>query len=281
MELTWTPEGGSPLPLTAPYYLPSHSGFGGAPATVQTQTAPDQRGESLIDVSPDPRPISLEYIIHASREHLFARRRELITAFSGPGTLVCKIGGRTFKTCCAPEGGPSFPGGKAQGMTWQTALINLLAPDPYFYDPAEETVILKSFTGGWKFPWSFPRKFGTAGGPITLINEGDVSTPITITITGYTRYPIITNETTGERIMVDVEVPEGRILEIITQFGNKHVELIDLDGNNRTNVYGDVVRDSRYSMWELRPGENIIRYDAAEVVGGQASIRYFHKFSGI
>ncbi|MDD5484303.1 MAG: phage tail family protein [Kiritimatiellae bacterium] len=275
---TWTVNGET-FTFGMPFNLEYIEGMGGAPAEIKTQRAPYQNGVTVREKNQKERPLTLYVEVFADSEEQLLERRAYMTrlfnALNEPGIFT--YGDRAI--AAEVDGGPRFT--RARGHS-TPMIIHLLAPDPNFYDPVEEVINLVGFRGGWSFPWKFPRTFGVVGASATATNRGNVSTPVIITVTGYTRYPMIENETTGERIIVDIEIPEGRILEITTQFNNKRVEIVDLDGNNRESVFYNVVRDEKYSLWEMVPGDNNIRYTAAEESGDAgASIRYFHRYSGV
>lgn len=275
---TWTVNGKT-FTFAMPYNIERIEGLGGVEADLLLQRGPYQDGSTVMEKTQKERLIILYGEIFAdSREQLHERRAVMLRMFNPlneAGTLnYC---GKAIEA--EADGGPTFSNSRS-GIS-SRMIINLLAPDPNFYDPDEVLATVRGFSGGWRLPWSFPRSFGNVGSFVNLVNEGDVPTPVEITVTGYVRYPALTNEATGERIMVDIEIPAGRKLVIVTEYGRKRVEIMDLDGDNRENIFGRVVRDDRYSLWHLQPGENLITYASAEELGGEASIKYYHKYSGI
>lgn len=231
-----------------------------------------QDGSSVSNKTLDVRHISIEGAIDAStKEEIEILRRDLIKVFnakfSGVFTRIYK--GVTRKINCEIEN-IKFAN---IGIRSQRFLINLTCHNPYWED-IEESKEMKQFINSFKFPLIFPMQFGREGSEISIVNEGDISTPIHITMKGLAVNPSIINKTTGEFIKINRTLRKVDVLSINTEFGNKIIEL------NGKNIYPDMTLDS--TLFELEVGENILSYETDS--GGkdaQIEITYKNKYIGI
>ena len=287
MPFTWTINSET-LTLSDPYRIKALSGIGGAPASVQLQKAPYQDGKSYRDTISEERYITIDLLV-ANNAYTYAdilnARRTLVRLFNpkaGVGVFAWEQTetSKTYNLKAYVEKGPEFIDDVNSRLV-QRALVYLIAPDPYWYDPTAETIIMVAFEGGWSFHWSFPLGFGAVGKKVTVTNNGDVDTPVLITVTGYTDSPIITNVTTGQIIEVNRGIPAGHTLEIYTGFDAKRIELMNTIGN-KTNAFHYLATGTNHSLWQFKPGINEITYTAAdEDNSAQTTLEFYHRFSGI
>lgn len=133
--------------------------------------------------------------------------------------------------------------------------VSLFAPDPRIYTDTTSSAEYdptSTGAGGLSFSLGFALAFG-AGGSATLnaVNEGNIDTPPTFTITGPVTNPVITNETTGQAIYT-------------TGLGLSTGETLTIDVEARQARLGTTPRpdliDSALTTWfELAPGTNALR----------------------
>lgn len=247
-----------------PFRLIKFDGLGEVGAKNQFQGAPYQDGSTYIDSVLENRPLSIELMIQGNdTTELEINRSLLLSIFNpklGPGVLryIGKSGEKEISVVSISV--PFLPDGRTnRTKTKQRALINLEAPDPYWMDISDTTEPLEAWIGLFKFPLRFPMKFGRKGESRTLVNKGDVATPVLIEFTGPAANPRITNKTTGEFIKVNRTLNAGDTLVINTAFGQKRVEIINNDGT-RTNVFNWI--DPSSTFFNLDEGENEIEYTA-------------------
>jgi len=264
------------------YHVFNLSGFGDIPVTHQLIKAPYQDGETYIDTLFDPRTVTVEfYILGADRQELFNRRRTVHQHFNpkyGLGTLVWEDdSGSAYCLDCIPLE-IVFQDGKGLGPTYQQSIIQFLAPNPFWYESTQIEKILVGFSGGLSFPFSFPISFGTVTSLITITNEGNVNTPVTIMFHGEVNDPEIVNLTTNETISVTKDIADGEILIINTAFGNKSVQIYS--GGNYSDAFEYVDPDSVF--WQLIPGGNQVRYLASfEGDNSYCQILFYNRYSGV
>lgn len=147
--------------------------------------------------------------------------------------------------------------------------VSLLAPDPRLYT---STVTSGSYDptdagdGGLDFPLDFPLEFGVSGGAwLSLDNEGTVSTPPTIIVTGPVINPIIDNDTSGLSIFTrDCGLGVGDTLTLDVRARTAVL--------NGTTLRPDLVDVSRTTWWDVRPGVNRLRMRGSGMASGQTEL---------
>lgn len=277
-KIIYTNTRGQSIELTnrRPFLLESVEGKGDVEANLQMQSAPYQEGSTFIDSLMVTRSVSLQGAILAeSRDDLLRKRQHLASIFNpklGPGRLIYENGNTKREIGCVPEHVPNFPVGSGnKGLTYQRTLINLLCPSPFWEDVVEENYKLEDFVGSFKFPFHLPTRFSTRGDSKVLINYGDVPTPITVEFRGPVINPVITNQTTGEFIRINREIPTGYKLILDTAFGSKRVDIIAPDG---TTTNGFHYIDLASTFFDLDIGDNQIGFVAA---GGSPEVYVKYK----
>lgn len=291
MRLKWIAADGAEIPIETPskaspdpgYMYLTSRGFGGSESEISLQHGAYQDGGALTSVYLSPRHMSIEFAILAdSANSVQFRRRTVAAAFNphaGPGILVWEqeCGKRYAIRCIATTATPSFPQGDQCGKTWQTVIVDLLAPDPCWYDYDAEPLHLAGLTGGVEFPVSFPTSFGVQGTTVTVENEGDIAAPVQMSISGPVENPVVRNLTTGKHLALDLDIRTREKVEIDTEYGRMYCRLIAPDGV-QTNAIRYLSEDSEF--WTVEPGANVLTYTAtsgsAEVV-----VRFASRHSGI
>ena len=264
-----------------PFLLESVEGRGGVEANVQMQSAPYQDGSTYIDTLLSTRPLTLQVsLIAESRDELNHLRHRISNIFNpklGVGQLIYKNGDTERTIEVVVDGSPAFPVGDAKGKWFQKTAINLIAPNPYWEGTEIENYKLEDFVGNFRFPFHFPVRFATRGDGRTLINKGDVPTPIKVEFRGPVTNPKITNLTTGEFIRVNRAIPAGYILILDTSFGNKRVEIVAPDGVVQ-NAFHYI--DLESTFFNLVVGENRFSF-ITEGGKPEVYVEYKHKYLSV
>lgn len=265
------------------YFLLGWSGFGDLPIEHKLLKSPYQDGKTLIESFFNERPLSISFtILGANRQEIFDKRLEVSRYFNpklglgyiewtqDDGTSIYRIDCISSKII--------FADGKGQGISWQDTVIEFIAPNPFWYNPTSLISTLVGFSGGLSFPISFPLSFGTVTSQITVINSGNVNTPIILSFIGEVTDPVLENITTDKKITIVKNIPSGSTLIINTAFGNKSVKIYN--GITYANAFEYVDPDSEF--WELEPGDNVIKYSASfEGPGSSCTILYYNRYSGV
>lgn len=238
-----------------PLFLTNIEGLGDVSAEIQSQKVPGQDGSDLIDVRLEERFISMEVDIISD----FTANRQLLSKIFNPklgaGTLIYENSLIKYRIKAVAEHVPQFPDNRP--IVTQKAFIDLKCPSPYWEDMNSGNYKLEDFVSNFRFPFHFPVRFSTRGDSRVLVNEGSVPTPILVEFRGPVTNPKITNQTTGEFIKVNREIPEGFKLILDTSFGNKRVEIVAPDGVIE-NAFHYI--DLQSTFFDLQIGDNKISF---------------------
>jgi hypothetical protein len=262
------------------YLLLDFDGFEQGSVDIQTSKAPYQDGETYIDNIFAKKIITLTLSIFGdTQQEVFDRRAVINQIFNsrlGMGTLEFQqVEGSTYNIDVITK---SIKFGNVTSQYHNKVIIELIAPNPFWYDPTQYEQQMIGFSGGFSLPFSFPINFGTVGTQLEVINSGNVETPVLIYFYGEVVNPVITNETTDEAIEITGTISDGDVLIINTAFGEKSVLI--LSGGEYTNAFEYVNPDSVF--WKLSPGANTISYTvSSEGENAQARLYYYHRYSGV
>lgn len=267
-KLIFTNSAGEKVELFGrPYRLSKVEGLGDVGADVQTQKAPYQDGESLIDTVLEPRYMSLELKIYGDDlEDVEVKRRRLANVFNPKlqlGTLRYERGTEVKEIKVVAESVPSFPdGSRNRGDNFQKAIIFLKAPNPYWQSISVTEEPMAAFVPIFEFPsdkyWEVEEdgdlyfEVSTEGEIRTFNLKGDAEAPVRITFHGPSVNPVVRNNTTGEYIKVNRTLSENDVLFIDTSDAT-----VEINGENVFNWI-----DLGSTFWKLQLGDNEIQYTA-------------------
>lgn len=255
------------LSNSEPFIVNKIEGMGNPPTEIHTQKSPFQDGTTYIDTNLEDREIEFEVMILANNQtQLFEYRRQLCEVFNpklGLGTLTYFYDGGSKSVSCTVDSSPVFPSGKDnRGIGYQLAVFSLIG-SPFWQDVTESKIEMAEVIPMFEFPLEITTEgieFGSiSGGYKTITNNGDVPAPLTIEFKGNVVNPIIKDVLTNEFIKINTTIVEGETLIITTEFGNKKVVLIDVNGNE-LNKFGYIDLDSTF--FNLKVGDNYLTYDA-------------------
>lgn len=277
-KLTYTNERGQSLTFgdSAPLLVTKIDGLGSPANEIQIQKSPYQDGSSYLGSTLVERNITIEGVILAQDREPY--RRQLLKTFNSKlrGTLIFERGSAQKEIDCIVET-VAFP--SAMQENFQPFFISLLCPSPFWLDPYIESEELAAWIGGFSFVLTLPTKFSEAGQERTVRNDGDVETPVRIEFFGPATNPKISNLTVGEFIRIKRDLKSREKLVITTEFGNKSVILVDVDGRE-SNAFHYIDLESVF--WGLVPGENVLRYDAdAGVEQAKVLVTWRNRFLGV
>ena len=296
MLISYTnPNGGSvSLGTGTVYGITKHDGFDSPDLDLQTQKAPFQDGDTLIDQLFKPRLVVIQgWILLAQQlaaiDNARASLLSVINPKLGAGVLSVtnNIGTKILNAIPAP--GPKFAW-KSGAQPWQAYQLQFTADDPYFYDASPTAVTFKIATGGKSFPigtgWSWPLGVGApfailAGGARTQIisNVGTALTPVSFVFAGAATNPKVTNSTTGQFIKLSLTLGSGDIVTVNTAFGKKTVTLTRA-GQSPVNAMGYLVNGSQF--FSLTYGPNAITYsDDTSSTASSLALTYSNRYVGI
>lgn len=239
-----------------PFRLLRFEGLGDVEADVQRQKSPFQDGTTYIDSVLEDKSFEIELKITAkNQDELAYYRKKLASVFNpklGLGILKRIESDEVMQIEAIPESVPFFPDGASnRSRTFQRAVINMIAPNPYWQSPSitEEP----AFEGLFEFPFEGEFEMGIQRDERIIYNDGDAPAPIHVIFYGPAQEPQIANLTTGEFIKINKYLYENEKLIIDT--AEKSVFYEDENGN-RENVFHWLDLDSTFFNLEI--GENEI-----------------------
>lgn len=185
------------------------SGLGAAPVTLTTDPLP-RGGVLLRHVQPQARtivwPVHVEADTHQEFTDLWRAlgRASTDTLRYGPGILdIARPDGRRRQIRVRYQDGWQGLGQPGTGITWDNAVMSLLAEDPYFYDPVPVAIVRD-----YGVPADYLNPYPSVSssqvlGDTTLTNPGDVTAWPVWTITGPASLVTITNTDSGDEFTID------------------------------------------------------------------------------
>jgi hypothetical protein len=163
--------------------------------------------------------------------------------------------------------------------TYGTWLLELLNPSGVL-----ESQSLTSLTmslpdpSGLVYPVTYPVVYGAStGGSVSTTNYGDADARPVITLYGPMENSVITNETTGKFLRLNMSIASGR--KVVITMATPSIVEGDLAGtptDNRQSAKG-----TGSSFWSIVPGVNTIRLRASDYDVGYATIEYRSAYSSI
>ena len=176
----------------------------------------------------------------------------------GDGTLVYRNHEGTYKTGARCVVLPSFAANSKQA-DWKPVLIDYTCPYPFLQGMAELSTLVAASSESFVIPFRVPFRLGSQTYKATANNQSSVPVPVRIIITGPSVNPVITNATTGERMMVRREVAAGAKLTITTG------PIISVKIRTAQGVESDALNyvDLLDTAWlQLMPGANDLTYSS-------------------
>lgn len=268
--------------------LLSHiEGIGQPSSTSQKTQGVEQDGCSADDALLDNRVIQLTTTIRThNRENLDKLKRRVYRVIN-PKTYNPETGKRgelliyytnnanTYRIYGRVEDAVEF---KERKNNHDSATISFLCVDPYWLDEKNSNAVVKSSTGGLKFPLKMPTEFAKVSFYKEIENVGDTETPLTIVFQGPAKNPKITNKTTGEFIKVNMQIEEKERLVINTSQGYETVNLVT--PHETKDVYNNI--DLNSTFFKLQVGKNLLEYASdLEIAKDSVSVEFSNKYIGV
>lgn len=258
--------------------LKYYDGLATSAVTHTSVRAPYQDGATLTTSRLEPRDISFDVLLQSETLPMQQKMvRELASAFNplnGVGVLVyTQEDGTEYRLNCIGNNTPKLDPSDRSDVH-QRLTIDLIAHDPFWYSNDQYRVTLKGTTNSF-FPFGFDPSvsggfsLGQNSDMSILKNIGFVSAPITIECYGEMTDPVITNNTTGEFIGIDLVMATGDTFVITTAMGNKTATYT---ASGATAVNGFRYLDPESTFWHLVPGDNEVLLDDASI-GTDAEVR--------
>lgn len=290
-RLVYVPPGGSIDDLTGcaefafkePYILSELSGVSGVEHTLIASTAAGLDGVCVQSVRAESREIPCTvYVKGNTRQEMYKNRMNLISKLSPgstPGVLYYENDYNKVKINAYPTTPASFT---ERLKNYNKCDVVFIAPSPYWegLETYSESIAYQDDVG-FEFPLCFDPDitFGTQNNTVEIMYEGTKPAPVRITISGEAPSPQITNETTGETILVsNISLEAGDNLTIYTKRGEKSVKLHS--GGVTSDAFHLIDITSKF--WQLQPGRNVITYKSADDnKHARVLIEYSNLYAGV
>ena len=276
----------------AEFIFQEESDLGMADVRRLTEAGPLQHGVTDVGFRLDARKFRLKLATNSDDAAALDERRAKLLRIFKPRMTALAIrktlaDGSLRQIDCHFSGGLSFRTSDRRGMV-QVEVIELLAPDPTFYDPTAVAVPFGLTGGGGSFgvPLAVPWNVGSS-----VLNQakaieyaGTWQADPVVTIYGPITNAVITNETTGLKLdFTGVTIDAGAYYVIDTRYGYKTVA--EDDGTNRIAALTD---DSDLATFHLAAepdapgGVNSVRVTGTGVTAAtQVYLSYFTRYVGI
>lgn len=164
--------------------------------------------------------------------------------------------------------------------------VDLMCTNPYWRNILESKINIALWKGSFHFPLVIPKSQGIVMGIrepsliVNVLNIGDVESGMVIEFRalGTLKNPSLLNVNTGEIFKINKSMVAGEIIKVNTNIGNKKV-VNSLNGIE-TNILNLI--DLSSAFLQLRPGDNLLRYDAEENLNNlEISIYYNPYYLGV
>lgn len=258
--------------------------LGSNTATYQTISSPFQDGVSLVgDMYFESKEITVEfYILSNDLIGDFRNINQVLNPKLGVGRLEYTRGGITYVLDQVNvKVMPSLPGYEDRGDSYQKSAVIFEVFNPLYSDAASSTSTVGTGQNLFTFPLSITDDFAfgtlnTSG--IILNNLGDVPAPITVVIPGAVSAPLtIENTTTGEKIVLGLDLTSDETLTITTDVTNTNVikHTISTDTDEVAFNYIDITQTT---FFRLASGNNTILVTSAggDIVGTDISYKNYY-----
>lgn len=132
--------------------------------------------------------------------------------------------------------------------------------------------------GGVVYPIVYPIVYEPAtGGSAVATNYGNADAKPTITLFGPMQNPVITNETSGKFLRLNMTIASGQ--RVVIDTAAPTIMEGTLTGTPTTNRQDKKATGS--SFWSIKPGTNTIRLRATTFQSGYATVEYRSAWEGI
>jgi hypothetical protein len=274
------------------YLWMSDDGLGMAPLHRIVERGPQQHGETDLGFRLDPRTIKLVIGAFGTDDSdYWDIRRELLGIFTpttNPIGLRFGLPNGDTRQIDVHVSGEFQIGSSDRKRIAHKIGMTLRASDPTFYDPTGQAYAFNIGGGssGWTVATIVPSPIGSTNlaQSRTVTYSGTWRTYPTVKITGPITNPVVTNNTTGEKLdFTGTTITAGHYYLIDTRFGVKTV--LDDAGANQ---YSKLTSDSKLNTFhlEVHPvapnGANDIQVSGTSITSAtEVSMTFFSRYIGI
>ena len=149
------------------------------------------------------------------------------------------------------------------------ASVSLLCPNPFFYSPKNNNVVVAGVKSRFVLPFQFPAgefkiSEATQSAFCAITNNGEADTGIVIKFSADAAVtnPMLIDVTTGNTAKINYEMQAGHVITITTEKRNKTVMLTR--NEEQINLFN--YRAYPFTFLQLPTGTSLFKYDADEGV---------------
>lgn len=272
---------------TGTYQYTNIEDLGGIGFQIQTSVGAYQDGASVKGIPRMTTRILIVSFIIISGNAMKALRElnSILNPKHGDSEVIYERDGVTRKlTKVRVRKLPTMLGGSSRGKTFQFTSIILEAFDPHYKDVTEVETEISSGGDLFEFPVNITENFEfdylNVDG-VTIQNGGDVEAPVTVILDGPKSSPLeIINDTTGEKIVLNLDLLDDERLTITTEIENINVIKTNLT-TGESSVAFQYIDVGETEFFNLALGPNKIIINAAESQVESAKVKYYNRYVGV
>lgn len=266
------------------------------PAQQVALRSPGQRGITMLDLMVPARTVSVQFFAQYSTPTEYWELRSRLSRALVPqppiGGAVLELGRLRISRDGAPTREADAIARSAflpipRGTGKIAVDVEFLCPFPYWREADDTVVTMSGGAGGVEFTDPIDTELPGSGFEFSgndveqeLVNMGDVAAPGVMRLYGEATDVRLLNVTTGEVIEITGFVPATQYVEVNTQFGQKRIDLVTIADGTRTSIM-DRLNLEKADFWLLRPGSNLIRFEANTNVSGRAELTWRQLYGGL
>lgn len=261
--------------------------LGGLDTDIQTSTSPYQDGSTVVGGAYfKTKAIKMDIaVVSSNLLNDIRSMNSILNPKLGVGSLTYEKDGSSYTLQkVMARSLPSMPDGKSRGASFQLSSILFEAYDPLYSDSedTEEQVtasaLLLEFPVDIIADFEFDLVFADG---VPIYNTGDVDCPVTLIVDGAISSPLeIENTSTGEKVVIALDLLDNERLTITTELDNINVIKKDLITGVETVAF-EYMDVAETTFFYLQKGENKIKVTANEGDVESAYIRYRNKYVGV
>jgi hypothetical protein len=269
--------------------LAAHDGLGDYDLDRLTERGAQQDGDTDRGWRGEARLFSLAFQpVGMDAAARYTERTRLRRLFAPQNTLSLLFrlpNGENRQIDCVRMGTP-LPV-QSQGAAGGLLSYRFRAANPFFYDPAQQSAVWTLSTlDSVILPTTLPTFFGSSiiNNTRTIAYAGDVDEYPVITIQGPLTNPIVENETTDERLVLEYALAAGQAVVIDCRYGYKTVTLtggvrLVLTDESDLGTFHLAAQDD--GSGDAR--DNVLRVSGTNATSAQTSVSvtYYNRYGGV
>ncbi len=236
--------------------------------TIYSINSMGQDGDTFVANRIEARDIDIAGFIRERDPERMRQARRTLARVLNPqlaATLTYRFGSFVRRIGCRSVNAPTVT--KPAQNIYAAFSVQLSCLNPFWREENESRDDIASWIGGFEFPLEIPEEGIILGYRqpsliVNVFNAGDVSTGIRAEFRamGQVDNPSILNVDTHEALKINLRMQDGDVLTVSTGYGEKWAK------HNQGGAITDALQyvDVDSAFLQLAPGDNLMRYDAAD-----------------